>query len=376
MSSQQFIIDRQGKCCSCSQTISDTELIHCGTCKQYFHALCSSVEKTDQISTKSLLSLFNSASTRNNFKWFCDSCLTKYEANQVSTLENRFSELVDKVSHIASELSTMKNAITTEPSSIPTSSTGKNVWNDPARVQHVRSSLVVKASSPSEGGLNSGLDASKMKELKDIAVKNRIPVSNIGTSKNGHTLIHCPTAAARDKLNTILAENFTEKEIVPLKEKLPCITINDIVKTESDVITKDSIFEQIKNQNHDIAQMIDDGEEFKVLFIKNDPKSSSFSAVARVSCKIRDLIKSNRHRLFIGISSCRVYDRFYIKRCNNCQDFGHYEDKCTKSVKCGYCGLNHKSNTCHLKDLKDVSKLKCPNCTTNFPNKACGHSAF
>jgi len=134
------------------------------------------------------------------------------------------------------------------------------------------------------------------------------------------------------------------------------------VKTDSDEISKDTIVDQIKNQNQDIAQLIAQGEEFKVLFIKNDPSSSTCSAVVRVGCKICDVIKSNRNHIFIGISSCRVFDRFFVKRCNKCQEFGHYQDTCKNPIKCGYCGQNHASNTCPLKDLKDLTKLKCTNC--------------
>jgi len=143
--------------------------------------------------------LFNSSTTRNNFKWFCDNCLTKHEESQVSTLGTRFTELVDQVSLMAAELSNVKDALTVQPNIPVSSSTSANVWNDTARVQHVRSSLVLKSSSD---GQSSGLDAAKLKQLKDIAVKNKIPVSNIGTSKNGNTFIHCPSAADRDRLNT------------------------------------------------------------------------------------------------------------------------------------------------------------------------------
>ena len=77
----------------------------------------------------------------------------------------------------------------------------------------------------------------------------------------------------------------------------------------------------------------------------------------------------------MDLSAYRVVDRFYIKRCNKCQDFGHYHGQCTNDPVCGYCGEKHESSTCPLKDETDFSKHKCINCKkANLPFT--GHSAF
>ena len=93
------------------------------------------------------------------------------------------------------------------------------------------------------------------------------------------------------------------------------------------------------------------------------------------SCKIREAIRCNRNRIFIGITSCRVYDRFFVKRCNKCQEFGHYKENCPKVDVCGYCSENHPSEECSLKNETDLTLLKCANCKVN--NLECsGHSTF
>ena len=106
--------------------------------------------------------------------------------------------------------------------------------------------------------------------------------------------------------------------MVALKDKLPHITINDLTKADSEDITKDTLLVQVTSQNSQIAQLIDSGEEFKILFIKENSSTNKSSAVVRVGCKIRDAIRLNRNRIFIGVNSCRVFDRFFIKCCNNC----------------------------------------------------------
>ena len=79
--------------------------------------------------------------------------------------------------------------------------------------------------------------------------------------------------------------------------------------------------------------------------------------------------------------ACRVTDRFYIKRCNTCQYFGHYsnfhdndtENKKTKVV-CGYCSEEHHSKDCPKK-TNNPSSHRCSNCIKIGKNGS-GHSAF
>ena len=81
------------------------------------------------------------------------------------------------------------------------------------------------------------------------------------------------------------------------------------------------------------------------------------------------------NRVYFGLSSCRVFDRFYVKRCNQCQEFGHYKDTCNNPVTCAYCGEGHSSESCHLKECTDASKFSCANCK-KADKEHSGHTAF
>ena len=211
--------------------------------------------------------------------------------------------------------------------------------------------------------------------VRDIAVRNQIPLSNVGVSQSGDTFIQCPSASARDKLQPLLEADLANK-VVPLKEKLPQITIVDIDKTDAANLSKESILMQVTNQNPEIARLIADNHEFTILFVKDGKSANKCIAVARVTCEIRNMIRRNRNHIYVGISSCRVLDRFFIKRCNKCQDFGHYKSDCTSDHEvCGYCGENHSSEICPLKDTSDLSQLSCHNCKkAGLEHK--GHSTF
>ena len=372
----QFLITGKGQCTSCAQDVAKSDFLVCCSCSLSFHAVCTSVEKQKYLSTASFLKTYQCHRDKGNFRWFCDGCLTEFETSKNATIDNRIGHLVKQVTKMAetvNELSTTVSTLSQGYSSAPLNQNldnTNNVWSNSHRTKSVRSSLLIK---PVAG--DSAKAFPDLGKIKDIAVQNKIQVSNFGKSKSGNTFIHCSTSADRDKLQPLLENNYGDREIVPLKEKSPHVTIVDIVKTGNAEVTTDTILSCIHSQNPSIAQLIDSSEELKVLFIKSNAKSDKCSAVVKLSCNIREAIRRNRNRIFIGITSCRVYDRFFVKRCNKCQEFGHYKENCTKADVCGYCSEDHPSEECTLKNETDLTLLKCANCKVK--NLECsGHSTF
>ena len=108
--------------------------------------------------------------------------------------------------------------------------------------------------------------------------------------------------------------------------------------------------------NNDIA------EHMKIHVIK--PlwnKQTVFQAVASVSSILRDGLRSNNDKVVIGLTSCKVYDKKQVKRCYNCQDFGHIAKDCPSHTvpSCGKCGENHRTDQC------SSEVRNCINCRRN-----------
>ena len=83
-----------------------------------------------------------------------------------------------------------------------------------------------------------------------------------------------------------------------------------------------------------------------------------FQANIRVSNNIRKFLENNGDRLYIGLTSCKIYDHFYIKRCNKCQAFDHYAVNCKSTTSvCLHCVGNHASDTCSEKCKSDLQTL-------------------
>ena len=84
---------------------------------------------------------------------------------------------------------------------------------------------------------------------------------------------------------------------------------------------------------------------------------------------IKDEIMKLGNKLFIGLSSCKVTERYHLLQCYRCQSFGHKRgsNQCslenTDNEVCLYCASNHLSKHCKVKT--DVSSRKCNNCMSS-----------
>ena len=71
----------------------------------------------------------------------------------------------------------------------------------------------------------------------------------------------------------------------------------------------------------------------------------------------------------------QVIDRFFIKRCNKCQKFGHYQKDCKSEPHCGFCRQSHLSTHCDQVEEGDVDHYHCINCERDGKISV-GHSAY
>ena len=88
--------------------------------------------------------------------------------------------------------------------------------------------------------------------------------------------------------------------------------------------------------------------------------------VVRISEDISKLTKTNGNRIFIGLTSHRVTDRFYVKACAKCHRYGHYHAEGSKKACCGYSYSDisdeHGSKECPVYESQKIAEFKCVNC--------------
>ena len=77
--------------------------------------------------------------------------------------------------------------------------------------------------------------------------------------------------------------------------------------------------------------------------LKNNPVR--FQVFANVSKVLRPGFRRYNDNVTLGLTTCRVYDRFHIKRCNICQKHGYYarDYPTTNEHVCGKCSSEHQT---------------------------------
>ena len=98
----EFELSDTGQCLTCQINPMNNEIIECFNCLKNFHALCST--SATPICNKTLLNQFKAKSTRCNFKYMCDRCITRSEQQQPVTDTNRIDKLENKLESFGSQL--------------------------------------------------------------------------------------------------------------------------------------------------------------------------------------------------------------------------------------------------------------------------------
>ena len=170
------------------------------------------------------------------------------------------------------------------------------------------------------------------------------------------------------KLESAIKEDFPNSDVRKPRELMPTISISGI----KEEITPDRLNDQVMKLYPEIKSLVDSGETFQVLTVRkqrNYTNENQFhQASIRVSNPIRKLIENRDNYLSIGLYRCKVYDHFYVKRCNKCQGFWHYKAQCKSPVPvCAECSGNHDTLECQQKTEPHFSP-SCSNCKDSKNN--------
>ena len=85
---EQYKLVDNGKCMVCDIVPVPEEVLRCFMCKGVFHCACLKMGGDEKPGTKSLVASVNRPSTKRNFQFFCDSCITECE-NDLMNSETR-----------------------------------------------------------------------------------------------------------------------------------------------------------------------------------------------------------------------------------------------------------------------------------------------
>ena len=107
-------LDANGLCTTCMKISGPNELVECFTCSGNFHVSCSAVPKDEKTANKTLVTHFLNPSTKRNFLFLCDACLTDFEVSNAETDSQRINTLETKIASFGNQLCEIKNLITSQ----------------------------------------------------------------------------------------------------------------------------------------------------------------------------------------------------------------------------------------------------------------------
>ena len=203
-------------------------------------------------------------------------------------------------------------------------------------------------------------DETAFGSVEKAIIDNIIPVTKTFKNNSGDLVLVCENKDSRDKLKNIIASADENIKMKALSQKRPSITIVGLRECHK----KEDIVKQLVSQNQFVKlfSMANNINEHIEIFDVKPTRSNQavYQVFASVSDVLREGFKNYKDKVVIGLMSCKIYDRHYIKRCNNCQEYGHYYKECpTPNVHCcAKCSADHPTNTCPESSIR-----KCINCT-------------
>ena len=105
-------LEADGTCNVCTKISLPNEHTQCFICKENFHVVCSSTSNEDKVATKTTVFNFLLNSTKRNFMFLCDICLTSFEKNLADTDTHRVNLLESKIDTLTTQISNINNILT------------------------------------------------------------------------------------------------------------------------------------------------------------------------------------------------------------------------------------------------------------------------
>ena len=361
-------------CLSCSKKVTkNAKALRCAYCKEWCHTTCGGLEDEDYV--------FMTNREKMGFRWYCSSCVvdaddTDSKGKAVDELKERFKEMEAMVSNSMQKFGQRLGNLegksgATNPQAQPElqpvkfaeivkkalkedrESTASSGSHGKAKTLENQNLLIIK---PKEGTETAGTNAtSSISEIEEAL--GEVQVTSCRKIKSGGLLMKFPSkevmSAASRAIDDHLGPDHTMRVTEPRK-MFPKMTVHDISSSVAD----EDIIPSILRKNPCIQQLVNKGYALSLIFARL--RDHSKMAVLKMAPEIRSEIVKSDGYIYVGLSRCKAYDRFWVTKCGHCQGFGHKSAECPKKdgrPVCAFCAGDHESRSCSRKDFP-----QCANC--------------
>ena len=169
-------------------------------------------------------------------------------------------------------------------------------------------------------------------------------------------MVKFPHGEAKAEAKALVGSSadFTNVAVSEPQKMLPKMTLLDVPPSLPD----GEIISGILDKNPQIKESLNAGHTLTLFFSK--VRDGKKMAVLKMSPEVRNAIAHNGDRVFLGLTSCRAFDKFWATQCRHCQKFGHTKGRCpTKNTSpaCGFCAGPSTSLNRPAKSVQKMCKL-------------------
>ena len=376
-------------CRVCEKNVpKSAHALGCLRCEAWQHVGCGSLLEEDYTFMKNGM--------KRGFRWMCSDCLAAPNTpDPVVSLSDVSSLISDRVGELHIKLNEKLDALESKFTSLPTTGPSTfqsfaNILKEPLEAKKnesgsERTDMKINVNGEERIVEDSQVLIVRPKPGRTIDTQKRtlasnslervlqsIPVESVNEAKNGSIVVKFPTIEVKSQASNLMSEFFEDSEdyvVTHPKKMLPKMTLTGIPSSVPD----SDIIEGILWKNRDIKALVEEGLSLELLFTKTKSENDRYKvAVLKMSPEIRALI-GRSGCVYVGLSKCKAYDRFWVTQCYHCQGYGHLSSECPKKNEdpcCAFCAGNHRSKFCNNKE-----RPKCINCSRN-PTRSCDHYAF
>ena len=249
---------------------------------------------------------------------------------------------------MSSNKSNISAAVYSNDGSVNKPKRHKSVASVPAKRDPV---LIVKAkSSP---------DRRKAKEsVQKVLHPVKDPVRVLKETAGGDVILICndaeSIASVKNKVVDAIGSSFDVSEPKEFQPRLK------IVGFEPEYCDKDRFLDALSTQNKNI---VNDESQFQLIQDPKQQTSGKRLCTAIIGVDMNTFKRAlTKQKVYIGWSSCAVYEQVDVVRCFKCQEYNHISASCKSATAvCCFCSESHDGvKECPHKG--DDKSFKCANC--------------